>query len=54
MTEGSFAWGGFWGTTYWADPQEELVCLIFTQQLPISHGEISDKFAALVYAGLDD
>ena len=54
VTEGSFAWGGFFGTTYWVDPEEELVCLLFCQQWPISHGEIGDKFRSLVYASLDD
>jgi CubicO group peptidase (beta-lactamase class C family) len=53
VTKGSFAWGGFFGTTYWADPEEELVCLLFCQQFPLSHGEIGDKFRALVYAALD-
>jgi CubicO group peptidase (beta-lactamase class C family) len=54
VSEGSFAWGGFWGTTYWADPEEQLVCLLFAQQSPLSHGELGDKFRALVYAALDD
>ncbi len=54
VTEGSFAWGGFFGTTYWADPEENLVCLLFCQQYPISRGEISDKFRVLVYAALDE
>ena len=54
VTEGSFAWGGFFGTTYWVDPEEELVCMLFCQQWPISHGDIGDKFRALVYASLDD
>jgi len=30
LNEGSFAWGGYFGTTYWADPKEKLVCLIMT------------------------
>ena len=33
--EGSFAWGGYYGTTYWADPKEKMICLIMTQQNPI-------------------
>lgn len=53
VSEGSFAWGGFFGTTYWADPEEKLVCLLFSQQWPFSHGEISDKFRVLVYSALD-
>jgi CubicO group peptidase (beta-lactamase class C family) len=51
---GSFAWGGFFGTTYWADPKEKMVCLLFLQQFPLSHGDAESKFKALVYASLDD
>ena len=40
---GSFAWGGYFGTTYWADPKENLVCLIMTQQTPNSHGDLEQK-----------
>jgi CubicO group peptidase (beta-lactamase class C family) len=54
VSEGSFAWGGYFGTTYWADPKERLVCLLFMQQFPLSHGEIQSKFRALVYQTLDD
>jgi len=46
---GSFAWGGYFGTTYWADPKEKLVCLIMTQQAPNSHGDLGKKFEPLVY-----
>lgn len=53
-SEGSFAWGGFWGTTYWADPKEKLVCLLFLQQFPLSHGEVFEKFKVLVYQALND
>jgi CubicO group peptidase (beta-lactamase class C family) len=54
ISEGSFAWGGYFGTTYWADPEEKLVCLLFMQQVPLSHGEIQSKFKALVYQTLTD
>ncbi len=54
VSEGSFSWGGFFGTTYWADPRERLVCLMFIQQFPLSHHEIRDKFKALVYQALND
>jgi CubicO group peptidase (beta-lactamase class C family) len=54
VSEGSFSWGGYFGTVYWADPKERLVCLLFMQQFPLSHGEISNKFKALVYQALDD
>jgi CubicO group peptidase (beta-lactamase class C family) len=54
ISEGSFAWGGYFATTYWADPKERLVCLIFMQQSPFRHNEITDKFRALVYQSLSD
>ncbi|NOT90655.1 serine hydrolase domain-containing protein [Ferruginibacter sp.] len=49
---GSFAWGGYYGTTYWADPKAHLICLIMTQQSPNSHGDLSAKFEAMVYSSL--
>lgn len=54
ISEGSFSWGGYFGTIYWADPKENLVCLMFVQQSPLRHGEIQDKFRALVYQSLAD
>lgn len=54
VSEGSFAWGGFFGTTYWVDPKEKLVCLIFMQQWPLNRGNIQDKFRAMVYQALSD
>jgi CubicO group peptidase (beta-lactamase class C family) len=54
VSEGSFSWGGYFATTYWADPKERLVCLLFMQQSPLRHGEIQDKFRALVYQALYD
>jgi CubicO group peptidase (beta-lactamase class C family) len=53
-SEGSFSWGGFFGTSYWADPKEHLVCLFMTQQTPNSHGDIGEKFKALVYQAIDN
>jgi CubicO group peptidase (beta-lactamase class C family) len=49
---GSFAWGGYFGTTYWADPKAKLVCLFMTQQNPNSHGDIESKFEAILYSSL--
>ena len=49
---GSFAWGGYYGTTYWADPKAHLVCLFMTQQNPNTHGDIEAKFESLVYSSL--
>jgi CubicO group peptidase (beta-lactamase class C family) len=50
--KGSFAWGGFFGSIYWADPKAHLVCLILTQQTPDTHEDIMERFRNLVYAAL--
>jgi len=50
--KGSFSWGGYYGTTYWADPKAKLVCLIMTQHTPNSHGDLAQKFTAMVYSSL--
>jgi CubicO group peptidase (beta-lactamase class C family) len=54
ISEGSFSWGGYFATTYWVDPKERLVCLLFIQQSPLNHSEIQDKFKAMVYQALSD
>lgn len=52
LNAGSFSWGGYFGTTYWVDPKEKLICLIMTQHNPNSHGDLASKFENLVYAAL--
>ncbi|MFT3979004.1 MAG: serine hydrolase domain-containing protein [Ferruginibacter sp.] len=52
QSPGSFQWGGFFGTSYWGDPKEKIVALIFVQQWPFSHAELHDKFKVLVYQAL--
>jgi CubicO group peptidase (beta-lactamase class C family) len=54
QTEGSFGWDGFFGTVYWADPKERLVCLLFVQEWPFPHEELKDKFRVLVYQALNN
>ncbi|MFL5740091.1 MAG: serine hydrolase domain-containing protein [Flavisolibacter sp.] len=50
--KGSFSWGGYFGTTYWADPKEKMICLIMTQQTPNSHGDIVIRLTNMIYASL--
>lgn len=54
LSEGSFSWGGYFSTTYWADPIEEVVGQIMTQVVPNSHGELGNKFKVLVYQALNN
>jgi CubicO group peptidase (beta-lactamase class C family) len=50
--KGTFSWGGYYGTTYWVDPKEKLVCLIMTQQTPNIHADLINKLTAIIYASL--
>jgi len=52
LSEGSISWGGFFATSYWADPKEKLSGLLFLQQWPFRHSELSDKYKVLVYQAL--
>ncbi|WP_223582900.1 serine hydrolase domain-containing protein [Sphingobacterium sp. GVS05A] len=52
LSEGSISWGGFFGTTFWADPREKIIALLFIQQWPLRHSELGDKFKVSVYQAL--
>lgn len=49
LAEGSYEWGGIFGTSYWVDPKAKLVVLLYTQKFPNSHGELTNQFRRLVY-----
>ena len=51
VTSGSFSWGGAFATTYWADPQEHLVALIYTNVLGTTVN-LGDAFKVLVYSAM--
>lgn len=49
---GSFSWGGAFATTYWADPQEELVAQVYTNMVRSPVGSLGSRFTSLVYAAI--
>lgn len=51
LTLGSFEWGGAFRTTYWADPKEGLVALIYTNTFGGTL-DFGGPFKTLVYAAL--
>lgn len=51
-SKGSFSWGGYYGTNYWADPKEKLICLIMTQHTPNSHFGFQGKIENIIYGSL--
>ena len=51
QTEGSFGWGGAYGSTYRIDPDEQLVMVLMMQLIP-NGSDIRDAFPNLVYQAL--
>ena len=50
LSEGSYEWGGIFGTTYWVDPKAKLVALMYTQKYPSSTSrDLAGKFKKVVY-----
>ena len=50
---GSFTWGGAFSTSYWADPKEQLVALLYTNTFSVpAAGVLGSRFPTLVYSAL--
>lgn len=49
---GNYSWGGYFSTSYWMDPEEDLIGLFFTQMFPMQYGEIHQKFQVMAYQAL--
>ena len=52
--EGVFEWGGAFATSYWADPKEKLIGIIYRQLWGTTQGDIPNKYKVLVYQALND
>jgi CubicO group peptidase (beta-lactamase class C family) len=48
--QGTFSWGGYYGTTYWADPKARLVCLVMTNERDMSHLWMEKELEQMIYA----
>ena len=51
-TLGSFTWGGAFNTSYWGDPKEKIVALIYTNIYGARYGNMG--FKTLVYQAVND
>jgi CubicO group peptidase (beta-lactamase class C family) len=49
---GSYWWGGSQGTTFWIDPETNLVAILLVQTVPHNHLSFHEDFAALTYAAV--
>jgi CubicO group peptidase (beta-lactamase class C family) len=46
---GSYSWGGFFTTTFWIDPAEELIAILMLQMYPFDSWDIQRKFENIIY-----
>ncbi len=51
---GRLGWGGAFNTTFWIDPEEQIVAVLMTQIYPTTHKELYEKFENLVYQAIVD
>ncbi len=51
---GTYSWGGAFSTTYWVDPKENMVVLIYRQMWGAHDREVDQKFKILVYQAIND
>ena len=51
-SNGEFGWGGAYHSTYWVDPEEELVVVYFTQVIPARGLDDHAKLRSLVYQAI--
>ena len=50
---GAYGWGGAYHTSYWVDPEHDLVAVLMVQLLPASGSQLHDRYRTMVYAMLD-
>ena len=51
---GSYFWWGAFNTTFWVDPEEELIGILMTQLRPYTHLNIRQDVATLAYQAIVD
>jgi CubicO group peptidase (beta-lactamase class C family) len=49
---GEYAWGGYAGTAFWIDPQEDMTVIFLTQLIPSSAYPIRRELRVLTYQAL--
>lgn len=51
---GVFEWGGAFATTYWADPKEKLIGILYRQLWGVNHPDAVNKYKVMVYSAIAD
>ena len=53
-SEGSYYWGGAYGTIFWVDPKEELIGILMEQIRPYTHINTRPDMATMTYQSIID
>jgi CubicO group peptidase (beta-lactamase class C family) len=53
-SEGTFSWGGYFNTNYFADPKEKIIGVIMKQTQQTKGDNLNNLFRQLIYQSLDD
>ena len=53
-SEGTFEWGGYFNTQYFADPEENVIGILMKQTQGNVDDQTSWKFRQMVFAAIDD
>jgi CubicO group peptidase (beta-lactamase class C family) len=53
ISDGSYGWGGAFGSLYWIDPQEDLIAQLVIQKTA-NYSDLRAKFIKAVYQALMD
>ena len=53
-SEGTFDWGGYFNTQYFADPKEQIIGILMKQTQGNTGDETSWKFRQMVFSAIDD
>jgi CubicO group peptidase (beta-lactamase class C family) len=51
---GEYGWGGAYHSSYWVDPNEELIVVYFTQLIPAQNIDDHGKLRTQVYQAIID
>lgn len=49
---GTYDWGGYWGSSFWVDPQTGIVGQIWTQDRSSNYREMAKRFFVMIYSAL--
>lgn len=51
---GTFSWGGAFSSSFWADPKEKMVCLVYTNLMASPYRNMNEKIKTLIYSAIAD